>query len=162
MSAQDFFRGVDLFKYLTESQLERMASVAAKVSFPGGKIIREFDAPDSVYIVESGIAKVTKSPADSSGAEAELGILREGTAFGELSTIDGLPRSANVTAVGPITCYFLPRNDFMLALKESPEIGLAMLQAFAAMVRSANDWATFAKDTQQDSRELAGVRTFRL
>ena len=59
---------------------------------------------------------MTKSPTDSSGAEAELGILRQGNSFGELSTIDGLPRSANVTAMGPVTCYFLPRDDFMIAL----------------------------------------------
>ncbi len=162
MLAQEFFRGVDLFKYLTESQLERIARIAAKVSFPEGKIIREFDAPDGVYIVESGIAKVTKSPTDSSGAEAELGILRQGSSFGELSTIDGLPRSANVTAMGPISCYFLPRNDFMLALKESPEIGLAMLHAFATMVRTANNWASFVSDPPQASPQLSGIRSFRL
>ncbi len=154
MLAQDFFRGVDLFKYLTESQLERMARVAVKVSFPEGNIIREFDPPDGVYIVESGTAKVTKSPTDSSGQEAELGILRQGSSFGELSTIDGLPRSANVTAMEPATCYFLPRNDFMLALKETPEIGLAMLQAFATMVRSANNWASSVIDPPRESQSL--------
>ncbi len=151
MLAQDFFRGVDLFKYLTETQLDRMARGATKVSFPKGKIIGESDASDGVYIVESGIAKVTKSNTDSSGDEAELGILRPGSSFGELSTIDGLPRSANVTALEPVTCYFLPRNDFMLALKETPEIGLAMLQAFATMVRSANNWASSVSDLPQDS-----------
>jgi len=157
--AQDFFRGVDLFKYLTESQLERMAKMAAKVSFPKGKIIKESDAPEGVYIVESGIAKVTKSQMDSSCDEAELGILREGSSFGELSTIDGLPRSANVTAMEPVTCYFLPRNDFMVALKETPEIGLGMLHAFASMVRSANNWASSVVDTPQDSKHLPTTDT---
>ncbi len=152
--AQDFFRGVDLFKYLTDSQLEQMAKMAGKVMFPKGKIISESDAPAGVYIVESGIAKVTKSRKDSSGDEAELGILREGSSFGELSTIDGLPRSANVIAMEPVTCYFLPRNDFMLALKETPEIGLAMLHAFAAMVRSANNWASSVVDPPQESKHL--------
>ena len=159
MLAQDFFRGVDLFKYLTESQLEQMAKMAGKVSFPKGKIIKESDAPEGVYIVESGIAKVTKSQMDSSCDEAELGILREGSSFGELSTIDGLPRSANVTAMEPVTCYFLPRNDFMLALKETPEIALAMLHAFATMVRSANNWASAVIDLPQDSQSLPPTAT---
>lgn len=159
MLAQDFFRGVDLFKYLTESQLEQMAKMAGKVSFPKGKIIKESDAPEGVYIVESGIAKVTKSQMDSSCDEAELGILREGSSFGELSTIDGLPRSANVTAIEPVTCYFLPRNDFILALKETPEIGLAMLHAFATMVRSANNWAGSVTDPPQDSQSLPPTAT---
>ena len=159
MLAQDFFRGVDLFKYLTESQLERMAKMAAKVSFPKGKVIKASDAPEGVYIVESGIAKVTKSQMDSSCDEAELGILREGSSFGELSTIDGLPRSANVIAMEPVTCYFLPRNDFMLALKETPEIGLAMLHAFAAMVRKANNWASCVIDPPQESKYLPTTDT---
>ncbi len=159
MLAQDFFRGVDLFKYLTESQLEQMAKMAGKVSFPKGKIIKESDAPEGVYIVESGIAKVTKSQMDSSCDEAELGILREGSSFGELSTIDGLPRSANVIAMEPVTCYFLPRNDFMVALKETPEIGLGILHAFASMVRSANNWASSVVDTPQDSKHLPTTDT---
>ena len=159
MLSQDFFRSVDLFKYLTESQLELMVGIAVKVAFPIGEIIRENDAPDGVYIVESGVAKVTKSNMNSSESEAELGILRQGSSFGELSTIDGLPRSANVTATEPVTCYFLPRNHFLLALKENPEIGLAMLHAFANMVRGANIWASFDADPPQDSQSPPPVAT---
>ena len=98
------------------------------------------DAADGLYIVKSGMAKVTKSSADAAGVEAVLAILRKGNSFGELSLIDGLPRSANVAAMGPMECYFLPRDAFLLALKEAPEIALGMLPALASMVRSADQW----------------------
>ena len=104
---------------------------------------------------------MTKSPTDGSGDETELGTLCGGNSFGELSTIDGLPRSASVTALGPITCYFLPRLDFMLGLTESPELGLAMIEAFATMVRRTNNLAGSIIDPPQAPRQFIGVRSFR-
>lgn len=140
METTEFFKGVDLFKYLSESQLERLQGLAVEVSFPEGNIIMDNDAADGLYIVKSGMAKVTKSASEASGVEAVLAILRPGNSFGEISLIDGLPRSANVAAMGPMVCYFLPRDAFLLALKEAPEIALGMLPALASMVRSADQW----------------------
>ena len=146
MQTKDFFREVDLFKCLPEHQLESIAALAVKVAFPAGDIIREFDVADGLYIIESGMAKVTKSAKDIGGVEAVLAILRPGNNFGEISLIDGLPRSATVTAMGPMECYFLPRDAFMRAVKEIPEIALAMLRAFAFMVRSSDIWASCIVD----------------
>ena len=140
METTEFFRGVDLFKYLSETQLERLKGLAVEVSFPEGNIIMDNDAADGLYIVKSGMAKVTKTASEASGVEAVLALLRQGNSFGEISLIDGLPRSANVTAMGPMVCYFLPRDAFLLALKEAPEIALGMLPALASMVRSADQW----------------------
>ena len=140
MEAKEFFRGVGLFRYLTDVQLERLAGLAAEVSLPEGNIIMDNDTADGLYIIKSGMAKVTKSAADTAGVEAVLAILRKGSSFGEISLIDGLPRSASVTAMGPMECYFLPRDSFMLTVKEAPEIALGMLPALASMVRSADQW----------------------
>ena len=63
-----------------------------------------------------------------------------GNSFGEISLIDGLPRSANVVALGPTVCYFLPRDALMLALRENLEIAFAVLPAVASMVRSSDQW----------------------
>lgn len=162
LETKDFFRGVDLFKYLGENQLERLASMAVKRSIPDGIIIKEQGADQGLYILESGVAQVTKSAAGAAGSEAVLATLHQGNCFGELSLIDGLPRSANVTAIGPIVCYFLPREAFIHALMETPQIALAMLQSFASMVRSANNWASYSIDGVGSPRQRAGVRSFRL
>ena len=162
METKDFFRGVDLFKYLSDNQLERLASVAEKRSLPEGVVIRELDAADGLYILESGVAQVTKSATGAAGSEALLATLHRGNSFGEISLIDGLPRSATVTAIGPIVCYFLPREAFIRALLENPQIALAMLQSFASMVRSADNWASYAIEREVFPRPRAGVRSFRL
>ena len=42
--------------------------------------------------------------------------------------------------MGPMECYFLPRDAFLLALSESPQITYVLLTALAGMVRNADQW----------------------
>lgn len=114
MQTSDFLGGVDLFKDMTPGQLERLAVSAVELSFPVGEIFSDNDDGDGdgLYIIKTGMVKVTKSAAETSGVEAVLAILASGKSFGELSLIDGLPRSANVAAMAPTVCYFLPRDAF--------------------------------------------------
>ena len=86
------------------------------------------------------MAQVTK-PAGGGDLAVDLATLSQGESFGEIGLIDGLPRSATVTAIEPMTCYFLPRPVFLTAVSEDPEIALGMLPAPAAMVRNADEIA---------------------
>jgi CRP-like cAMP-binding protein len=85
------------------------------------------------------MAKVTKG-SDGWEAEAVLGILRQGQWFGEIELIDGLPPFANVTAMEPMECCFLPRETFMSALENNPEIAVGLLPGLGTMVRNADQW----------------------
>ncbi|PKB67315.1 MAG: hypothetical protein BZY81_05010 [SAR202 cluster bacterium Io17-Chloro-G4] len=137
----DFLSKVDLFKEVRPAALERLAGRIRLVTLSGGQVFFQEDEPaDGLYIIKSGMAKVTKWATESEGVAAVLSILRQGTSFGEIGLIDGLPRSANVSAMGPVECYFLPRAEFLAALEENPEIALRMLPALAAMVRNADQW----------------------
>ncbi len=142
MEIKQLFRGMEIFRYLTDSQLDLLAGLAVKVSFAKGNVFRESDPGDGMYIIESGAATVTKSTAVDGGVDIILGHLHQGNSFGEISIIDGLPRSANVNASGPMECYFVPREALLLALKENSELALGMLRALASMVRGANNWAS--------------------
>lgn len=138
MQAHEFLGRVDLFRDLAAGQLEQLAVSAVELSFPVGEIFKDYDVADGLYIVKSGMVKITKSAADSSGVEAVLAVLRPRDCFGELSLIDGLPRSANAVAMSPTVCYVLPRDTFMQTLKENPEIAYALLPALASMVRGSD------------------------
>ena len=139
----EFLRGVAVFGYLKEDGLRKMAAVAHLVYLQSGQLIRDSSqvtgSGDGLYIVKSGVAKVTK-PSENKDAEAVLAILQPGHCFGEISLIDGLPPSANVTAMGPMECYFLPKDAFVAALTENPEIALGMLPGLSSMVRNADQW----------------------
>ena len=78
------------------------------------------DAGDGCYRVDNGLLKVTMlSP---SGSERILAFLGSGAVVGELSMIDGLPRSASVVAVRPAALSFLSRAAFKTFAKEQPEL----------------------------------------
>ena len=137
----EFLSNVDLFKAVKSEALERLASQIRVVTRSEGDIVfREDEPADGLYIIKSGMAKVTKWATESEGVAAVLSILRQGNSFGEIGLIDGLPRSAGVSAMGPVECYFLPRGEFLAALEANPEIALAMLPALAAMVRKTDEW----------------------
>jgi CRP/FNR family transcriptional regulator/CRP/FNR family cyclic AMP-dependent transcriptional regulator len=139
VEAAEFLRNLDMFKQLKEEELERLALHLKLLSLPVGLIIKDNDAPDGLYIIKTGMAKVTKTSADTAGIEALLTILRPGNSFGELSLIDGQPRSASVSAISPSSAYFLPRDVFLSTLRDSPELAMGLLQALTGMVRSEID-----------------------
>ena len=143
MESEDFLRRVELFKHLDKNALASVSSQVRLVYLPEGHVIRDTardTAPvDGLYIVKSGVAKVTRE-SQIWEAEAVLAILRSGDCFGEIGLIDGLPPSANVTAIEPMECYFLPRDSFLAALEENPEIALGMIHSLGTMVRSADQW----------------------
>ena len=101
--------------------------------------MKEGDPGDALYIIKSGVASVTKA-SRLRGREAILATLKRGGSFGELALIDGLPRSADVTAAQPLECYMLSRADFLVALDEYPGVARGMLPYLAAMVRNADSW----------------------
>ena len=140
MEIVEFLADVGLFSNLQKRDIQRLAVNIRQVSFPDGGIIQDNDSIDGLYIVKKGMAKVSKSSSTTAGVEAVLGILREGDSFGELGLIDGLPRSADVIAMGPVECYFLSRAAFQIALRENPGIAKNMLPTLAEMVRTANQW----------------------
>ena len=140
MEIGEFLADVGLFSNLQKRDLQRLAANIRQVSFPDGGLIQDNDSIDGLYIVKKGMAKVSKSSSTTAGVEAVLAILREGDSFGELGLIDGLPRSADVIAMGPVECYFLPRAAFQIALRENPGIAKSMLPTLAEMVRTANQW----------------------
>lgn len=143
----EFLGKIDLFKHLTPEALDRLAADINMIYLPAGHMIRDTakkndesnGSIDGLYIIKSGTAKVTKT-SENGEVEAVVAILREGKWFGEIGLIDGLPPSANVVAMQPMKCLFLPRNAFLQALKENPEIAVSMLPGLGSMVRSADQW----------------------
>ena len=137
METAEFLGNIDLFKHVDDTALDYLAGQMRLVSLPAGPVIRENEPSGGLYIIRSGVAGVTKA-AESGVAEAMLATLGEGSSFGEIGLIDGLPASANVTAMQPMECYFLPRDAFLTGLEEHPEIARGMLPALATMVRNTD------------------------
>jgi CRP-like cAMP-binding protein len=94
------------------------------------------DAGDGCYRVEDGLLKVTMM--SRSGTERILAFLGQGSIVGELSIIDGLPRSASVVAVRDAALSFLSRAAFEDFAARHPEIYKSMVTLIAGRLRETD------------------------
>jgi len=94
------------------------------------------DAGDGCYRVEDGLLKVTML--SRSGGERILAFLGKGAIVGELSIIDGLPRSATVVAVRNATLSFLSRAAFEDFAKSHPEVYKSLVTLLATRLRETD------------------------
>ena len=94
------------------------------------------DPGDGCYRVEQGLLKVSMIAA--SGAERILAIVGPGAIVGELSTIDGLPRSASVAAVRDSELTFISRAAFQTFAGNHPEVYRHLVALLAARLRDTD------------------------
>ena len=94
------------------------------------------DAGDGCYRVDDGLLKVTM--VSRGGSERILAFLGPGAIVGELSIIDGLPRSASVVAVRSSTLSFLSRAAFEDFATKHPEIYKSLVTLIAGRLRETD------------------------
>ena len=122
---------IPLFAGLSNRDLRRVASVATIKRFhEQTEIIRAGEPGDAMYIVLDGTVTVRRRGLRS----ADFGI---GSVFGEMSLLDGGPRSASVYAAEPVACLRIARPRFAKLLRSEPGIALALLEELAARLRAA-------------------------
>ena len=121
----------DLFGSLSPRALRKVAATAREISHPDGKeITEEGGSGVGFHLINSG--KATVSVGDA--ARPDLG---PGDYFGEISLIDGKPRSATVTAKGDLTTISMVSWDFTPLLEKEPEVSKGLLMVLCARLRAA-------------------------
>ncbi len=95
----------------------------------GNKIFVQGDEGQYMCLLVEGSVEIAM--ADSAGAEKTLATIEAGKPFGEMSLVDGKPRSA--TALAKTTCKVLTltRDEFRTMSKEHPELGSILLTRLA-------------------------------
>jgi CRP-like cAMP-binding protein len=79
------------------------------------------------------------------GYEAMLALCGPGELLGELSTLDGAPRSASAVALGEVEATIVPARDLERVLDASPDAAAALLRIVAARLRDVDrKWLEFA------------------
>ncbi|HML07857.1 MAG TPA: Crp/Fnr family transcriptional regulator [Xanthobacteraceae bacterium] len=94
------------------------------------------DAGDGCYRIDEGLLKVTM--VSRSGTERILAFLGPGAIVGELSMIDGLPRSTSVVAVRDAVLSFLSRAAFDAFARQHPEIYKSLVRLLATRLRETD------------------------
>ncbi len=134
----ELLKGVDLFSALDDSQLNVLADMAFSKTYEKDEtiLLEDDESNQSFFIISSGQVKVFISGLE--GKEAILAFLKEGEFFGEMSLLDGDPRSASVKAVEPSELVTIRREDFLKELMNLPELAMTLLVEMSKRLRKAN------------------------
>jgi CRP-like cAMP-binding protein len=128
-------KSVYLFSELPPKTVKQVVKAAKLVEHADRKVIlREGDTGYGMHIVVEGTAQV-------SVAGEPKAILGRGSYFGELALIDGRPRTATVTAAGPLRTLALAQPAFRVFLRE-PSVALRMMAGLTGRLREAQDALT--------------------
>ena len=99
-----------------------LITVLLSVSF---MVFAEGDKADGgYYIMEGRLKAVTFS---SEYEEIFLGELGEGEIFGEMSLIDGKPRSATVLAITPCKLAYISNEEYDEIMKENSDMAFILM-----------------------------------
>lgn len=137
MTTPSFMRQVPLFSDLPIEDLDKLARVSTRRTYPRDSVIFfEDDEGDALFIINRGRVKVAKFSGE--GKEFILAILGTGDFFGDMSLLDGKPRSATVVAVEDTDVSIIRRQDFLTLVQENPQMGIKLLEALSLRLREAN------------------------
>lgn len=130
-------KNVPLFSELRDPELEALAEVSVVRRVPQDAIILLAEEEgDTLFVIVRGRVKVTVMSED--GREVILSILKDGDIFGEMSLLDGKPRSASVIATDETELIMLRRPDFLSRLERYPQMASKMLATLATRLRRTN------------------------
>ena len=91
---------------------------------------------DKVMFLLAGRVKIASI--SENGKERVLAFRGPGEVLGELSAIDGRPRSASVITVDPVEALVVPAREFRLFLEKTPRMMFFLLQRLIGRLREAD------------------------
>ena len=137
-STVDLLKGVELFSELNEEQLGMIANLVIVKNFNRDEtvVLEGDDSVQALYLIATGSVQVYMTGID--GRETILSFLERGDFFGEMSLIDGEPRSASVRTVTDAKLLVIHRESFLSLLRKTPEIAMALMGELCKRLRKAN------------------------
>jgi CRP/FNR family transcriptional regulator, cyclic AMP receptor protein len=129
-----FLRGHPIFGALGPELLDQLSSYAIPRSVKRGTtIVARGDAGTALFAICSGTVKISTPSAEGKGAVFNL--ISEGAIFGEIAVLDGLPRSADATALTDCDLMVIERRDFVSLIHERPEFALKLIEVLCRRLR---------------------------
>lgn len=115
-----------LFRYAKLTTYKRGATICSKG-----------DPGNSLFAVISGTIKISVSSPD--GRNAILNLIGPGEVFGEMSVLDGQPRSADATANTNCEIFVIDRRDFLPFVRSQPTLAMKFIELLCAKLRWTSD-----------------------
>lgn len=119
---------VPIFARLKREDQDKLSSLIRHKAYrKGDLLLSEGDAPDSLFIINTGSAKAFGFTPD--GREQIVYIFSKGDFFGESFLLGTNKSTYHVEALEPLQACLLYKDDFRRILLESPEIAVKIIEA---------------------------------
>jgi CRP/FNR family cyclic AMP-dependent transcriptional regulator len=126
----------DFLHTLTPAEADALEAMGEPGAYAAGEVIFEQGGTaDRVFLLRAGRVRVSAAAGD--GEELVLAERGPGELLGELSGIDGGPRSASVTAVDEVHGLVVPLRAFRGFLMDNPRAALSLLELISRRLREA-------------------------
>jgi CRP-like cAMP-binding protein len=133
-----FLRNHPIFGGLRPDLLERLSSHALRQAVRSGTtIFARGDPGTSLFTICSGTIKISSPSPD--GRSAIFNLISQGSVVGEIALLDGLPRTADATAITDCELMVIDRRDFIPLIKDQPEIALRIIELLCGRLRQTTE-----------------------
>jgi uncharacterized membrane protein len=129
---------IPFFQFLDDGERVSLAAQLEEVQIPEGQMLFNYGEPgDCLYVIRAGKAEVFFK--DDTGTRIVLEVASKGDVVGELSLLDGGPRSASVVITEPLEALRLDRTDLDAFLRRHPAAALDLLTAMGRRLRVSGE-----------------------
>jgi flavin reductase (DIM6/NTAB) family NADH-FMN oxidoreductase RutF len=120
-----------VFSALPKGLLEPILAAGVERRYEDGEALMRAGEPgESMMLVVEGTALVERGGRSVPVAHGEL--------VGEIAVLDGGPRTATVTAEGPVRCIEISRDQLMRVLEADPRAATALIAVLAGRFRESS------------------------
>ena len=128
----ELLRDIALFQTCNRRELAQVAALTIDIELDEGTMLtREGHAGGLAYVIVNGTAEVTRKG-------RRIATLGPGAVVGELSLIDGKPRSASVRATSDLQVLELDAHDLRRLLDRAPHVLHKLLEALSLRIREVD------------------------
>lgn len=137
MADRELLAGSDLFKDLTDSELDGIvASASVRELRRGDVLFTEDDESAEVFVVDEGRIAMTQRSID--GRESVIALMERGDLFGEMPLFDGLGRSTEARALEPSTVTIIGYGPVRELYESRPQLLWSVVAMLSNRLRSTD------------------------
>jgi CRP/FNR family cyclic AMP-dependent transcriptional regulator len=128
---------IDLFAHLSPKEADSVLALMREQRIKKNTVVfHQFDETGGMYLILDGSVKISRVGRD--GREVTISVLGKGNFFGEMSLLDGQPRSATATATTAARLLVLERDSFQSGILPLTGIVAKMLLELSKRLRAAD------------------------
>lgn len=128
-------QAIDMFSHVDLADLENLSRAIVSRRFKNNALLfNQGDSGDAMYMIQSGAIDIYIVD-EQTKSEKFIRTYNAGKVVGEMSLLDGQPRSATARTNGPTEVMVLRRSHFNMFVTSRPRVMLAVLRFLSDRVR---------------------------